>query len=307
MMWAKKGLLFRPDGARPWMRTHAQNACALDRGDGTARVFFATRDDRSRSHVGWIDVDLTNEPVVTNVAEEPLLAPGPLGHFDDHGCYPSTVLRVGEETWLYYIGWNPGKRDPLFYTSIGLAISRDDGRTYIRHSVAPIVSRGEHDPWMASACRVLLDDGLFRMWYISGIGWDERADGTLWSRYHIKYAESENGIDWRRDGRVAFDLEGDETNIARPSIVKDDDVYCAWFPVYSGEGYRIRYAESHDGLTWSRKNEENPLEPTPGSFDSDAVAYPWVFRGAGRLWMLYNGNALGRDGIAIAERVSGGN
>lgn len=274
-------------------------------GEDRFRVFFATRDGRGLSHAGAIDLDVSAAPTVTSIAEEPILAPGPLGYFDDHGTFPSSAVRRDSDVYLYYAGWNPGKRDPMFYTSIGLAVSTDGGRTFQRHSPAPIITRGPYDPWMVSACSVLLDGGVFRMWYISGIGWDERADGSLWSRYHVKYAESHDGIEWRRDGRVAFGLETGETNIARPAILKDGSLYRAWFAVHAGDGYRIRYAESPDGYNWTRRDEENPLVPTPGSYDSDAIAYPWVFRATnGRTFMLYNGNALGREGLALAERVS---
>ncbi|HEX2060503.1 MAG TPA: hypothetical protein VHK90_07160 [Thermoanaerobaculia bacterium] len=281
-----------------------QNACALAMGEERFRVFFATRDGRGLSHAGAFDLDVTTTPRVIGVADDPVLAPGPLGHFDDHGTLPSAAVRHDSNVYLYYVGWNPGKREPLFYASIGLAISTDGGRTFERHSPAPVMARGPHDPWMVSACCVLIDGGVFRMWYVSGLGWDERADGSLWSRYHVKYAESTDGIEWRRRGHVAFGLAEGETNIARPTIVKENSLYRAWFPVYSGAGYRIRYAESPDGCDWTRKDEENPLVPTPGSYDSDAVAYPWVIRGSGdRTFMLYNGNGLGRDGLALAERV----
>lgn len=302
--WNKLGLLYRPDATKPWSRTHAQNPCTLELGETGARVYFATRDDNQRSHVGSFDVDWSPAPTVVSAADAPLLGPGPLGWFDDHGVLPSSAVRHGKDVYLYSIGWNPGKREPLFYASIGLAVSTDGGRTFERVSPAPVMARGPHDPWMVSACHVMIDGGVFRMWYISGLGWDERGDGSLSSRYHVKYAESDDGVEWRREGRVAFELQSGETNIARPAILKDGALYRAWFPVEAGDGYRIRYAESADGCDWVRKEEENPLVPTPGSFDSDAVAYPWVLRGTGgRTFMLYNGNGLGRDGVAIAERV----
>lgn len=301
--WKKLGLVFRPDPARPWMRTHAQNPFTMPRGADLSRIYFSSRDDRGHSHVGWADLDTSAEPRIVDVAEEPILSPGPLGYFDDHGTLSSAGVEHNGTTYLYYIGWNPGKREPLFYASIGLALSTDGGTTFERYSPAPIIARDRHDPWMASACCVLLDGGVFRMWYISGLGWSELPDGTLQSFYHLKYAESRDGIEWKRDGRVAIELRGDETNIARPTILKEDGLYKMWYPVNSGaSGYRMGYAESTDGYVWNRKDELSGIAPSADGFDSKAVTYPWVFRTGTGTYMIYNGNAFGREGIGLAVR-----
>lgn len=299
--WTKLGLLIRPDG-RGWMRSHAANPFVLPLSDTRFRVYFSARDERQRSHTGWAEIDTsTRIPAVVAVSRSPVLAPGPLGYFDDHGVYACSIVPQEGAHHLYYVGWNPGKHDPMFYASIGLAVSRDGGLSFEKTSRAPILSRTDDDPWMVSACCVLYDAGRFRMWYISGIGWEEWPDGRLTSRYHVKYAESDDGVSWRRDGRVAFALDGNETNIARPCVMLDRGKYRAWFPVEAGEGYRISYAESDDGVVWTRCAETAPVAPSGSGWDADAVTYPWVFRTAGRLLMLYNGSAFGRDGIGVAE------
>ena len=304
MSWEKLGLFFRPDPAKPWMQSHATNPFTMQRGDGTTRIFFSSRDAHVRSHIGWVDADFSATPRIVRVAEEPVVSPGPLGYFDDHGVYGASVVEKDGKHYLYYAGWNPGKRQPMFYASIGLAISEDGGNTFEKFSPAPILARDEHDPWMVSACCVRVEDGLFRMWYISGIGWYARAGGELWSRYHIKYAESVDGVRWKREGRVAIALQEGETNIARPSIIREDGMYKAWIAVHAAEshGYRMGYAESPDGLVWTRNDAMSGIAPSADGFDSEAVAYPWVFRGGSETYMLYNGNAFGRDGIGLAVR-----
>ena len=82
------------------------------------------------------------------------------------------------------------------------------------------------------------------MWYLSGQGWEGER-----SAYDVKYAESEDGVHWRRDGRVA--LSG-ERNIARACVLPG---YEAWFSADAGDGYRIRSARSGDGLTWERTDD----------------------------------------------------
>jgi len=138
---------------------------------------------------------------------------------------------------------------------------------------------------------------MWRMWYASGIKWSRESGGLL-SHYHIKYAESDDGVSWRRDGRVCLDFAGpDETNIARLWIVRDTDRYRGWFS--SGRAsYRIGYAESPDALTWTRLDPG--ITPSAAGWDSEQQAYPAVVRHGDQWFMFYNGNAYGRDGIGLA-------
>ena len=294
MTWRKLGLVFRPDGEAPWRRSHASLPVALHLHDDVYRVYYASRDDRQRSHVGWVELDLAAPGRPLAAADEPVLAPGPLGHFDDHGVYPASLVAESGVLRLYYAGWSPGARPPLFYASVGLAVSYDGGLTFERAWDAPIMGRSEHDPCLVTSPFVLRDDGRWRMWYVSGFAWREEG-GALRSYYDVKYAESDDGVAWRRDGRVCVALEDGERNVGRPCVVRDGSGYRMWFASDRGEGYRIGCAESVDGLVWGRV-EAGGLEPGPEAWDSDAVAYPWV---AGR-YLLYNGNAFGRDGFGLA-------
>ncbi len=297
MAWLKRGLVFRP-GGEPWARSHAANPVVLPLDDDHYRVFFSSRNADHRSHVGFADFNVTDPEHPLRTAG-PVLAPGPLGYFDDRGVYAMSLVRSEGRVLMYYVGWNSGER-PLYYTSIGLAISDDGGDTFTRYSRAPIMGRAEVDPWMVSSPCVLHDGGRWRMWYLSGLGWREERGG-LRSRYHIKYAESEDGVLWSRDGLVALELGPEETNIARACVRRRHDDYEAWYSVNSGSGYRIGYAESADGLVWERLDERAGIELSPTGWDSEALAYPWVFEHAGRRLMLYNGNGFGRDGFGLAE------
>ncbi len=289
------------------MRSHAATPVAIPLGEGLHRVYFTSRDEHDRSHVGFAELELSDEPRVTRVSENPVLAPGPLGHFDDHGVYAMSIVPFEEELRLYYVGFNPGPAG-IFYPSIGLAISRDGGETFERHSAAPVMARSEVDPWMASAPFVIRDGGLWRMWYISGLGWSREPEGLV-SRYHLKYAESDDGIDWRREGKVAIELAEGERNVARMCVLPPDEGaegaggYEGWYSVAGEAGYRVGYARSSDGVEWDRRDELAGIGVSDEGWDSEAVAYPFVFSDGGRRWMLYNGNDIGRAGFGLAEEV----
>ena len=296
MRWQRAGLLFTPP-PRDWSVSHASLPVPVARDDGY-RVYFASRDAESRSHVGWFDTDELLEEVRA-VSDEPVLSPGPLGTFDDHGVYPASIVEHEGTLMLYTIGWNPGVRSPLFYSSIGLATSDDGGDTFTRVSAAPILSRSDHDPCLVTSPFVLVDNGTWRMWYVSGFRWTEEADG-LHSHYHVKYAESDDGVAWRRDGHVCIPLRAGETNIARPCVVRDGDLYRMWYARGTPAGYRIGYAESDDGYVWTRADDQAGIEPGGDGFDAGSQAYPWVLRQRDRWAMLYNGDGFGRTGIGVA-------
>jgi hypothetical protein len=296
--WRPRGRVFEP-GGRPWLRTHASLPLTLPLGGDRCRVLFAGRDADDRSHVASVELDLAGG-TTTGLSPEPLLAPGGPGTFDGDGVYAASAVVRGSEVYLYTIGWNRGVPAPLFYASIGLAVSDDGGISFRKHSSAPILARSEHDPCLVTSPCVLLDGGTWRMWYVSGIGW-RRDGGRLRSLYDVKYAESGDGVSWRREGLTCIALEPGETNISRPCVLADGGRYRMWFAVDAGRGYALGYAESDDGLRWTRIAGD--AGPPRAEWDGEAQAYPWVWRHEGRLRMLYNGNAFGREGFGLAEEA----
>jgi hypothetical protein len=301
--WKKLGLVFRPTPALEWMRTHAAAPLIYPLETGAQRIYFASRDAGNRSHIGWVEMDLRDPTRELAVADAPALAPGALGCFDDSGVYPGSIVEHEGRLLLYYAGWNPGQPPPLFTASIGLAISDDGGLTFERWSPAPVLSRGRHDPCLVTSPCVIREGGEWRMWYVGGFRWAEEA-GELHSYYDVKYARSDDGVVWERDGRVAIPLAPGERNIGRPCVVRLAEGYEMWYSASGSGGYRAGYARSDDGLDWTRLDHDAGLEPSPEGWDSRAVAYPWVALLDGRRHAVYNGNDYGRDGFGLAVAVA---
>ena len=116
----------------------------------------------------------------------------------------------------------------------------------------------------------------------------------------MRHAVSDDGIAWRRDGHVAIDFAGpDEYAISRPCVVVEDGRYRMWFS-HRGDAYRIGYAESADGLSWQRRDEVVGLAGTPGDWDGEMQAYPFVLQADAHRALLYNGDGYGRTGIGYA-------
>ena len=300
MKWIKQGLIFRPDKNKSWMYSHAALPTSLEQTNGKYKIFFSSRDKNNRAHIGSFDLNLNDQCKITNVSKDPLICPGEWGFFDDHGVQAcSTIRNDNGDIYLYYLGWNPSKKEPLFHTSMGLAISKDGGLTFKKHSNAPILQRSSYDPWMVSGGTVIKKENKWLMYYLSGFKFEfNGSKPTSW--YNIKIAYSEDGINWNRDGDIALDLEDKETNISRLTIDYFQGTYRAWFPVKRVDrGYRCGYAESKDGIKWER-DDKLGLPISESGWDSEAIDKMEVIRRDSRLYMLYNGNKFGYDGIGLA-------
>lgn len=295
--WRKLGLVFCPAGERGWMHSHAAVPFAVPADGGLWKIFFSTRDHQGRSHTAYAVVDLQYPDRVLELSAEPVLAPGALGCFDDSGAMASWLVQHGDVEYLYYIGWNLGVTVP-FRNAIGLATRTGDGE-FERYAAGPILDRTMAEPHFCASCCVLPDGDRWRMWYLSCTGWEVRA-GVPEHRYHIKYAESDDGIRWRRDGHVAIDYADDsEYAISRPCVIRDANGWKMWYSV-RGKSYRIGYAESQDGVHWHRLDHLAGIDVSPVGWDSEMVEYPFVFDCAGQRYMLYNGNGYGRSGMGLA-------
>ncbi len=296
--WHRLGLVGSAAGRAEWAVSHSALPALATAPDGSCHLYVSTRDSEGRARIARGRFALDPTPSYEPIEPEPVLDLGALGTFDDRGVTMSSIVTEGERTFLYYTGWMLGVTVP-FYLATGLAISDDGGLTFRRTSPAPLLDRNDVDPFLTASPFVLLDNGVWRMWYVSGSDW-RIINGTPRHSYHIKYAESRNGVDWIRHGHVCLDYaSAEEYAFARPCVRYDGRVYRMWY-AYRGHRYRIGYAESSDGLTWTRRDHERGLEASGAGWDSDMVEYPWVFASNGREYMLYNGDDYGRAGVGLA-------
>lgn len=295
--WRKLGRIFFPDGSLQWMQSHAAVPIAQAIDGDLFRIYFSARDAKSRSHTGFVDVDITRPDRIIACGRDPVLAPGELGAFDDSGAMATWLTSAPGGDHLYYIGWNLGVTVP-FRNSIGLAVARTP-EVFERYARGPIVDRTASEPHFCASCCVLRDGEEWRMWYLACTEWRTTPKGPE-HRYHIRYATSADGIHWQRDGVVAIDYANDEeVAISRPSVIRDPDKWRMWYS-YRTHQYRIGYAESDDGITWVRKDEASGIDVSDSGWDSDMIEYPFVFDHAEHRYMLYNGNGYGATGFGLA-------
>lgn len=288
-----------PDGTVSWMKTHAAMPIAEKIEGDDFLVYFSARDLQNRASCGWIRINLCHPKKILDISHEPSLSPGALGDFDDSGAMASWIVNKYDAKILYYQGWNLTVTVP-FRNAIGVA-REEMGHPFVfkRLFPGPILDRSPMEPHFTGTPCVINVAERWRMWYLSCVGWPI-IHGKPRHRYHIKYAESKDGVEWARDGVVAIDFADEsEYAISRPSVICDLDCWRMWYSV-RGDHYRIGYAESSNGVQWIRKDKLVGIDVSSKGWDSDMIEYPFVFDHRGNRYMLYNGNDYGRTGFGLA-------
>jgi hypothetical protein len=315
MTWRKLGRIFDPTRfALPNGCTQfAQSPQALVF-DEFVRIYFSTRsvdpaNGKYLSHVAYVDVRRNLRDII-DVSSHTVIPLGGLGCFDEHGIFPFNVLRHDGAIHAYTNGWSR-RVSVSVETAVGLAISRDDGRTFTRAGAGPVLGASLHEPFLVGDGFVKVIGGLFHMWYIFGTAWTRSAEGTAPERtYKIGHAVSPDGVTWVKDEarRIVADRLGPDESQALPTVIAVGGRWHMFFCYRQSvdfranrdRGYRIGHAWSDDLESWTRDDDHPRLDVSPGEWDSDMLCYPHAFDCDDRVFLLYNGNEFGRYGFGAA-------
>lgn len=304
--WESSSFVYTPNGSNSLSQTHAQLPTPLALNSGVFRFFYASRDDLGHSRPFCLDYDMITKKVIST-AVRPILELGAPGMFDDKGVMPSCVLRVGNDLYCYYIGWNQ-RTNISYQLAIGLAISKDDGLSFQKISDGPILDRNVYDPIFCAAPCVHFDGDEFVMWYISATGWPTY-NGKPEPVYLVKRATSKNGVDWKTSESVCIPYKYEGEAIGRPWVIQRNSEFHMWYSTRGSEYYResggqhyqIGYARSPDGVIWSRNDEAVTFKPSGNKWDQTMQEYSSVFAFDDEYYMAYNGNTFGKTGFGLAK------
>ena len=304
MAWRKLGRIHCLDERDTRSTTHMQVPAPLLLED-RVRVYFAARNRNGKSYPVFIDVARHDPTRVLRIREEPVMGYGPPGSFDDEGIMPACVVTQENAVWMYYSGWNRRQTVP-YHNTAGIAVSHDGGETFFRMYDGPILERTLHEPYMAVTPWVIRLESRWQMWYVSGTGW-RLVEGAYEPVYAIKYADSQDGIVWKRENTLAIPQRHPAEACAHPTVLIRAGRYHMWFcyrdshDFRDGAGsYRIGYASSIDGLAWTRNDALAGIRKSEEGWDAAMLCYPSILEMDGRLLMFYNGNGFGRTGVGCA-------
>lgn len=158
---------------------------------------------------------------------------------------------------------------------------------FIKHENNPVLENGLIGDWdydLVFAPTVIKDGPTYKMWYTGSNG----------SGYQIGYATSTDGINWTKHAGNPVLTNGtsgswDYGHVYEPVVIKDNSTYKMWYTGFNGSNERIGYAESTDGINWTKYAGNPVLSPTPGHFDGIHALFPSVIKDGSTYNMWYTG------------------
>ncbi len=307
--WNKKGMIFSPDRYSEWMYSHAQCPFTYDFGD-YIRIYFSTREayieGMSKAYGGWVDVDRKDMKKILNIADQPVLELGQIGEFDEFGSMPNSIVKVGDEFYLYFCGWTRAVSTPYCW-EIGLA-KGTDGKTFNKVGKGPIIGPTMEEPYLHACPQVYILDGVWHMFYLSGQRWIQ-GNEKMESQYLIVHATSGDGIKWNRNPNPIIESKVEYESQTSAAIIKMNNKFHMFFCYRygldfrksDGRGYTLGYAYSEDLMNWKRDDSQVGISLSEDGWDSKMIAYPHIAQIDGKYYMFYCGNDFGKDGFGYAE------
>lgn len=300
--WQKKGLIYCPDGTG-YFKTHAARPIPYRLNEDTLRLFFSSRDADDRMLPTFIDVELRDPAKIVKVCNHPLVGLGDPGTFDDSGVTPGSVVEFNNRVLFYYTGWKR-RRVVSFELSIGIILWDKESDSFSRLFQGPILAQDKNHPLLVAGPFVMVDGARFKMWYCSGTDW-KFPDGNPEPIYTVFYAESDDGINWVPYNQPVIDYKFDGEVVSAPWVLNVKNKYLMWYSTRGHEtklakSYTIGLAESNDGISWKRMDEQAGISRSESGWDSEMICYPAFYPYQDKIYMFYSGNGVGRGGVGYA-------
>ena len=293
-----KNLIIKPQKKISWMSTHT-GACyaeILDKKNYKAKIYISGRDKDNKSRIGTAIISFkTKKPEIIKINKLPILDISEnIGYFDTDGVLYPEILKIKKNKYLYYCGWLNTKS--FNYTcNIGLAAEKK-GR-FKKVSKSPLFNLNDVDPIGTASFSIIKINKKYIMYYTSFDPWKIKK-GKLEHNYFIKIATSSDGLNWRRDGKIALGLKKNEIAVAKPSVFKLNGKICIFFSARK-KNYSIFFAQSSDGIKFKRLQKK--LNLASGRWSSKSQCYPAYIDFKDKKFLLYCGNNYGKSGIGYAE------
>ncbi|MBI2441418.1 MAG: hypothetical protein HYV35_08620 [Lentisphaerae bacterium] len=240
------------------------------------RIYYATSPDG----LTWTKYDNTIPADSDGVSTNGRIPQGTAGTGDDGHAYYASVIKDGNTYKMWYTGFD-GFTNRIYYAT------SPDGLTWTKYSNTiptnsdttstdgriPTGTAGTGDDAHVITPWVIKDGNTYKMWYAGSDG----------SYYRIYYATSPDGLTWTKlDNTIPADSNGvstngqipqgtagrgDVENVLGASVIKEGNTYKMWYGGSDG-AYRIYYATSPDGLTWTKYNNVAPASSDTTSTDN---------------------------------------
>jgi|GEM_PF-1514651 len=221
----------------------------------------------------WWSTDVTG-PWAADASPNPVLVPEP-GKWDAHSIIGLGVHFDG----AMFHGWYAAPEAPLGPPYVGYATNPTGFGDWTK--VGPVAGLDPGpmlgwDGWGRFSPAVLVDGGTHHMWFTA-----IDPQGGTWGTWSIGHARStDGGLTWVKDPDDAPVLDRgepgawDSTAVYNPEVVPYGHGFAMWYVGHDGTTARVGWAVSHDGITWTKRNDNpvlGPWELTCYRLDSIAV------------------------------------
>jgi hypothetical protein len=282
-----------------WAQHSAITPTPVLRASGEIRVYAGLRDRDGVSRIGWVDVAPDDPTRVLRISSKPALDIGTPGCFDDNGVILGDVVDDAGSLTLIYVGFQLVEK-VKFLAFTGLARSQDHGDTFQRITQAPILDRADEGLCFRAIHSAIREGNRWRAWYGVGSEW-RLLEGLPYPSYHIRHVEGADLSSLPDNGAECISSNSIEYRIGRPRVYRMQDRYVMYYTAGTTHGsYLAGLAESADGVHWERMDHKVGIGPSAEGWDSTALCYPALLEVAGRTYMFYNGNDMGKTGFGVA-------
>ena len=133
MQIKNRKFLYSVEKNSEWSWSHCHKPTPLIIDNDTIRIYFGTRSKDGVTRTTFIDLDSTDiyNLTVKYIHDKPIFDIGKIGTFDDSGANVSSIVKVDNVIYMYYIGWNPSTTVHT-RNSIGVVVSKDNGWSFQR-------------------------------------------------------------------------------------------------------------------------------------------------------------------------------
>ncbi len=302
MKWQKKGFIVssRTLGL-PWYQKNTMVPVPLLISAERLRIFLTMCDADNVGRIGYVDVHPDHPETVIGYSTQPVLDAGEPGFFDDSGVLPSAIFEDSGRHYMFYSAYQKHEKVPYSILT-GLAVfDGPDFNTLKRVSTVPLLERTQAEQFIRSAVFCRSEGGRYIIYYSSGSSWIHNSIKEA-PRYDIKCIESANLFDWHTaTPRLCIALKNDEYGLTTPSVFFENGIYKLIYSIRSiSKGYRLGYAESTDGLNWTRMDERMDIEVSASGWDSEMICFGNIFKHKDKTYLFYCGNHYGMGGMGYA-------
>jgi hypothetical protein len=301
MFFRKFGRIFEPSEFGVTEYTHAYIPTPWRLPSGDVRVYFAGRDSTERGRIWFVDLDSGNPRRVKRVAKQPCLDLGPPGSFDEDGVTPISLVSLGNDLFLFYVGWQ--RRSDVRYSLLtGLAVSNDGGESFHRRQNSQVLFPIPGQTFIRSAAMVTRHPEGFQMWYVGGENWITLPNKRV-PTYSIYNLFSDSVYEWNVPPiqKVSPSLPS-EIGFGRPWLLERNGVATLLYSIRSiDDAYKIGWATVGANGQVQRVDTEIGLNTSSGMWDSEQTAFVSILNDGCEPLAFFNGNDFGRTGFGIAK------